>query len=491
MPLPREFHAAPRRSPARALHVGESMNANRIRTTLLAIALAVAVPGCDGGPDDGLRVSDVGDRAPSSETFRDAVDAVFPATVFIQVEARPEPRMRYHPFLGLQQVEPEGPPEIGSGSGVIFSEEGYVLTANHVVQQADRVLVVLPDGRQFEAQVVARDPGTDIAVIKIPAEDLPVAELGDSDDLMLGDWVLAVGSPLGLLRFTVTAGIVSAKGREVGILAQNIPAEQQAAPVESFIQTDAPINPGNSGGPLVALNGEVVGINVAILDPSRQGVWAGYGFAVPINLARRVARDLIRFGEVRRAYLGVNLDDLTPADVKVYGLDNAEGAEITMVGPESPASRAGLRMGDVVVGINGTEVDSRAELMAALAGLDPGSRTTLRVIRGDERIEVPVDLGEVRSGVRPEPQPEPEGPTRLGFAVSEAGGQVVVAAIQPYSAAARAGVAPGLVIRAVNGREVGSLRDFVAAVRGIEGVVSLIVSGGNGMQAIVNYEVRR
>lgn len=466
----------------------------RRRLTGLLIAATTVLGACRGDALDErlerrLRGS-TESRAPTSETFRDAVRAVLPAVVYIQVEAQAEPQVYVHPLLGFRQVPPQDmPPAMGSGSGVIFSEDGHILTANHVVQEADRVLVVMHDGRQFEARVVARDPSTDIAVVRIEAENLPVAELGESASLELGDWVLAVGSPLGL-RFTVTAGVISAKERAIGILEQNA-APDQAAPLESFLQTDAPINPGNSGGPLVDLSGRVIGINTAILNPAQTGTWAGYGFAVPIDLARRVALDLIRYGEVRRAYLGVLLQDLTPADVKVYGLENAEGAEVAMVAPDGPAGRAGLRLGDVIVSINDEErVASRAQLMSELAELDPGTTARLGVIRKGERMEVPVQLGTVTSGVRPAAPREPSGPAKLGFAVAEARDGVVVADVRPYSPASRAGIRQGMRIHSVNGRNVSNIRDFAQAVERLQNVVSLVVGAPGSPQFIVNYEVR-
>src|SRR5690606_14965002 len=210
----------------------------------------------------------------------------------------------------------------GSGSGFIISRDGYVLTNNHVVESANRVTVTLTDNREFEAEVVGRDPNTDVAVLKIDAQDLPAVRLGDSDGLEVGDWVLALGYPMSLGE-TVTAGIVSAKGRSIGIMQKN---DGASAPLEHFIQTDAAINPGNSGGPLINLSGEVVGINSAIAAAT--GSYSGYGFAVPIQLAKRVADDLIRYGAVHRPRLGVMIGDVTPADVEVFRLPGSSGAVV-------------------------------------------------------------------------------------------------------------------------------------------------------------------
>src|SRR5690606_39264239 len=210
--------------------------------------------------------------------------------------------------------------------------------------------------------------------------------------------------------FSVTAGVVSAVGRAIGILDGN----SSSAPLEHFIQTDAAINPGNSGGPLVNLRGEVVGINTAIASPT--GFFSGYGVAVPINLARLFAMQLIEHGEVRRAYLGLVLNDVGPADVKVYGLEAAQGAEVVSIQAISPAAKAGVELGDVIVGIEGEEVQSVSDLQAALAVLEPGTVAVLDVIRYGERRRIPVELGLMRSGIRPEPPPPIPGPPRVGFA---------------------------------------------------------------------------
>src|SRR5690606_10654158 len=220
------------------------------------------------------------------------------------------------------QPMPSPGPRSGSGSGFIISPDGYVMTNNHVVENASRVTVTLTDRRQFDATVVGRDPNTDVAVLKIDGDNLPTVQRGNSDELQVGDWVLALGYPLSLGE-TVTAGIVSAMGKNIGIMQRN---ENAAAPLEHFIQPDAAMNPGNSGGPPAHPRGEVVGMNTAIASPT--GVYSGYGFAVPIRLAKRVADDLIRYGAVNRPRLGVEINDVAPADVQVFRLDGANGAVV-------------------------------------------------------------------------------------------------------------------------------------------------------------------
>ncbi|MFW6202383.1 MAG: S1C family serine protease, partial [Gemmatimonadota bacterium] len=353
----------------------------------LAVAAGAGCEDRDARPD----AAELRSATPSSQTFRRAVDAVLPAVVYVEVEPTMPRGRRALPFPIPPGETPPGDPGIDAGSGVIFSSDGYILTSNHVVRDAGRVRVTLHDRRQFDARVLARDPSTDVAIVQIEAEELPTASFGDSDGLQTGDWVLAVGSPLGLL-FTATAGIVSATGRQVGIIGTGGDVGAlEVAPLEYFIQTDAAINPGNSGGPLIDLGGRVVGVNTAIVSPT--GVFAGIGFAVPIDLARSVARDLIEFGEVRRPFLGVVLEDVDAADVDVYDLPSMAGAEIVSVQPESPAAEAGLEVGDVVVALDGEEIQNVGDLQAALAGLEPGTEAVLDVIRAGRRVRIPLELG--------------------------------------------------------------------------------------------------
>ena len=460
----------------------------RLLDCLLMPFLVLAACGRDeeGAPAPVVRVAAA--QTPSTSAFQEATAAALPAVVYIQVEARP--RQPMFPFGGAQQAQPSPLLPAGAGSGVIFAEEGYILTNNHVVQQAERVTVTLYDRRQFEARVVARDPSTDIAVVQIQGADLPIARLGDSDALSLGQWVLALGSPLGL-EFTVTAGIVSATGRAIGILARSRPEEGvQAAPLEDFIQTDAAINPGNSGGPLVDLAGNVVGINSAIASPT--GVYTGYGFAVPINLARRVAEQLIRFGEVRRPYLGVSLDNVESVDGVVYQLPSPRGAEVVRVEEGSPAARGGLQVGDVIIAVGDQQVNTVSGLQAALAQLDANTTVTVRMIRYGRELSLPVRLGLVRSGVRPQPAPGPAAnePAQAGFTVLQQGSRVIVSGVRAYSPAARAGVRPGQVIITANRRAVGSVADLVTAIRQAEqGILSLVVQDPNIGRTIINYRL--
>jgi serine protease Do len=371
----------------------------RGRAWAVIVVLAAIVAGCRPDAEPGV-TGEARDAAPG-ESFRNVVQGVLPSIVFIQTEARPPAALER--LLPPGHRLPDEPVPFGMGSGVLMTDDGFILTNNHVVQDADRVLVMLHDRRYFEAQVVGRDPSTEVAVIRIPGNGFPAARMGDSDAVALGDWVLAMGSPLGL-EFSVTAGIVSGTGRDIGILAAEMdPATAGAAPLEHFIQTDAALSPGNSGGPLVNAGGEVIGINTAVAG-GRAGP-SGHGFAIPSNLARRVADQLIRYGEVRRPYLGVALRNVTPMVAREQRLETAEGAQIVQMEAGSPAQEAGLLPDDIVISIAGRRVQSVSDLQAALVQLEPGSRADMRVLRAGQQVDVTVQLGTVRSGIGPQSPP--------------------------------------------------------------------------------------
>jgi len=333
----------------------------------------------------------------SEAGFRNVVRDVLPAIVFIQAEVAPPAEIEF--LLPRGHPLQDEPLMVGIGSGVIYTDDGYILTNNHVVQDAERVMVVLHDRRYLDARVVGRDPSTEMAVVKIEGNGFPTARLGDSDAIEIGDWALAMGSPLGL-QFSVTAGIISGIGRDIGILREQPGANAgQTAPLEHFIQTDAALSPGNSGGPLLNTRGEVIGINTAVA--ATQGAPSGYGFAIPSNLARHVADQLVRNGEVRRSYLGVMLRNVTPETARGQGLERIEGATIAELEEGGPAHRAGARPGDVIVGIGDHQIITVSDLQARLAQLEPGTTLALRMIRDGREIAVDVDLGVVRSGGQP------------------------------------------------------------------------------------------
>jgi len=281
-----------------------------------------------------------------------------------------------------------------SGSGVIISKDGYIVTNNHVVQDADEVEVVMTDKRSFKAKVIGTDPLTDLAVVKIEANNLPSITLGDSDGLKLGEWVLAVGYPLDL-ESTVTAGIVSAKGRGIGILSRNQQPQQPGAkpvdtPIESFIQTDAAINPGNSGGALVNLRGELVGINSAIA--SATGYYSGYGFAVPVSLVKKVTADLVKFGNVQRGYIGILPRELDSKIAKEVGAKVGRGIYVESVTDNGAAKTAGIQKGDVIVKMEGQPIDSDAQMREIVGRRRPGDVLNVTINRDGSEREVKLEL---------------------------------------------------------------------------------------------------
>ena len=280
-------------------------------------------------------------------------------------------------FYGDRYLQPEQRIQEGSGSGVIISPDGYIVTNNHVIDHADQIKVILNDKREFKAKLVGTDPTTDIALLKIDAKDLPILKFGNSDALKLGEWVLAVGNPFNLTS-TVTAGIVSAKGRNIGI------NRKTKMSIESFIQTDAAVNPGNSGGALVNMNGELVGINTAIA--SQTGSYTGYSFAVPSGIVQKVVADLKAYGQVQRAVLGVEISDVNAEVAKKYDLDKIEGVFIQNVQDGGAAHEAGLKDHDVVLSIDGLKVNSSSELQELIGRHHPGDVITI-LIKRDHKLK--------------------------------------------------------------------------------------------------------
>jgi len=356
----------------------------------------------------------------------------------------------------------------GQGTGVIISEDGYVVTNNHVVDGADEVEVQLVDGRSFEAKVIGTDGKTDVAVLKIEASDLTPAAIGSSDAIEVGDWVVAVGSPFGL-QHTVTAGIVSAKGRaDVGIVEY-----------EDFIQTDAAINPGNSGGPLVNLRGEVIGINTAIA--SRSGSFAGVGFSIPMKMVQSVVQDILDDGKVERGWLGAAIQDLDEDLAASFNYDSTDGVLVGQVVPNSPAERAGLKAGDIIVEFNGRKQTNANGLRNQVSRTKPGTEAPMKVYRDGRPVTLNVKVGlldertasrSLDDGAAPEPD-ESEVVSDLGMTIRtltpalaerlDVEGQttgVVVTQVTPATVAERAGVRAGDVILSVNGRKVENVEQF-------------------------------
>ncbi|PRY36537.1 Do/DeqQ family serine protease [Spirosoma oryzae] len=332
--------------------------------------------------------------------FSTAAEAVTPTVVHIRTTMTRTVRQQQVPDIfreffgdefGGQQRQPRRQQGQASGSGVIISKDGYIVTNNHVVQDADEVEVIMTDKRSFKAKVIGTDPLTDLAVIKVEATNLPAITLGDSDGLKLGEWVLAVGYPLDL-ESTVTAGIVSAKGRKIGILDQNIDRNDKKpdTPVESFIQTDAAINPGNSGGALVNLRGELVGINSAIA--SATGYYSGYGFAVPVSLVKKVSADLLKYGNVQRGYIGIHPIELNSKMAKEKNVKVNRGIYVDEAVEDGAAKQAGLQKGDVIVKMEGQPLDSDAQMREIIGRRRPGDIVNVTVNRNGTEKEYKVEL---------------------------------------------------------------------------------------------------
>jgi serine protease Do len=346
------------------------------------------------------------------------------------------------------------------GSGFIISQDGYILTNNHVVENASEITVILHNEKTYSAKVIGTDPKTDLALIKIDAKGLPTVRLGDSDKLQVGEWVMAIGNPFGLAE-TVTAGIVSAKGRVIG-----------SGPYDDFIQTDASINPGNSGGPLFNIRGEVVGINTAIIEQGQ-----GLGFAIPINIARDLLSQLKK-GEVVRGWLGVVIQEVTPELAQSFGLKQPAGALVSDIEPGSPADKAGIKKGDIILKFNGKEITKMKELPAIVALTPVGETVTVTILRDGKTRDVTLKVAKMPTegtiGGAPRTTPGPGTKSELGLAVEaitptiaqylglpDTDG-VIVTAVDPNSFAERAGIMKGDVIRELNRKKVKNLAEFNA-----------------------------
>ncbi len=352
-----------------------------------------------------------------------------------------------------------------SGSGVIMSPDGYIVTNHHVVERSKDIKVTLSDKREYKAQLVGSDPSTDVALLKIDEYDLPFMLFGNSDSVRVGEWVLAVGNPFNL-ESTVTAGIVSAKGRNINILGG-------VTSIESFIQTDAAVNPGNSGGALVNTAGELIGINTAIITES--GSYEGYSFAVPCNLVQKVIRDLREYGEVQRAFLGVNIEDLDSEVAREIGLPNADGVRVTRINNHGAAADAGLKTGDVILGLNNAHVKRTPELQEFIGRFRPGDRISLEYWREGRRYHTIVLLKDSNNstGVAARVRGN-ELEKELGFELRELSQDeqhrvrvqgAVVASVRRGSVVYGTNMQPGFIITSVNGNRVSDMAEAIECVR--------------------------
>ena len=384
--------------------------------------------------------------------FTYAAESAVDAVVFVKVTVKTtqqyniDPLFRY--FFGIPDTQERE--QQGSGSGVIIRQDGYIVTNNHVVQGATKIEVTLNNNKVYPATVIGTDPATDVALIKIEADGLPIVPFGDSDNLRLGEWVLAIGSPLGeQLKGTITAGIVSAKGR-------SMPNYSGEFKIESFIQTDAAVNPGNSGGALVNKKGELVGINTAIV--SQTGAYSGYSFAVPSNMVKKVVGDLIDFGSVKRAMLGISGNTVTDEIANKNKLASPEGVYVAEVVKGGAADKAGIKAEDIITEIGGTHISTMPQLQAKVNSFHPGDKTTVKVLRGGKTVEMEVTFqdGNIENGTVGS-----DGTVAFyGAQLREAKDGVEIVSAGSGKLAA-AGGEDGFIIRYVNDQKVGKPQDVI------------------------------
>lgn len=390
--------------------------------------------------------------------------------------------------LPQQPQQPRKYQQRGQGSGFIISRDGYILTNNHVVGDVDKITVELEDGRKFEnAKLIGTDPGSEVALIKIDGDNFPVLPMGDSDQMEIGDWVIAIGNPFGLSE-TVTVGVVSAVGR----------SNVHIAAYEDFIQTDAAINPGNSGGPLINLDGEVIGINTAILSES--GGYMGIGFAIPINMAKTIEAQLKAHGKVTRGYLGLYGQDVTSDMADLLGLKSSGGVVIASIEKGSPSDKAGLATGDVLMEMDGKAIDSYDAFRNQVAMLKPGTDVRFQIVRDGKQRQITVTLGERPTQVAQDGRSDTRAPWQkaLGITVQNVtqdladqfgyriGEGVIVTGVEPGTPAGDAGVQAGDLIESVNRESVSSVDEFEEALSRAKGEkVLLLVRRGEFSRYVV------
>ena len=437
------------------------------------------------------------DKSAGPVDFTEAASAAIPATVHIKtktVRTVSNNLPKHNPFSDLFGIDPDdffgngqgmrSMPEMASGSGVIISNDGYIVTNNHVVDGADEVTVTLSNHKSFKAKVVGADPASDIAVVKVDAQGLPFLLYGNSDDVKIGQWVLAVGYPL-TLETTVTAGIVSAKGRTL-----DINRRQSQSPVESFIQTDAAVNPGNSGGPLINTNGQLIGINSAIASPT--GSYAGYSFTIPVNIVKKIVSDIMKFGTPQRAYLGIQYprDDMSEDQKKELGIKDGEGVYVMDVVPDGAAAHAGLKKGDVITKLNDMPVSSGAELVGQIATFSPGDKLNVTYKRdGKESTSTLVlrnnsgTTAMVKTSVLDKLGAQLQTLTKKDATTLDVKGGVIVKAITEGGLMDKSRIQEGFIILKANGQDVNTVEDLQKILDKASGTVKLegVFSGYEGV----------
>jgi Do/DeqQ family serine protease len=436
------------------------------------------VPSNYAGFFDGMNNS-----VPAALDFTGASTAAIPATVHIttKVNAQANNLPRRSPFSdlfgdGFEDFFGErgrSMPQMASGSGAIISEDGYVVTNNHVIDGANEIMVRLSNHKSFTAKLVAADPSSDLAIIKIDAKGLPFLVYGNSEEVKVGQWVLAIGYPLNL-QATVTAGIVSAKGRTL-----DINRRQSTNPVESFIQTDAAVNPGNSGGPLVSTDGRLIGINSAIASPT--GSYAGYSFTIPVNIVKKVVADLLKFGTVQRGFIGIKYNENISEEMrKEKGIPEGEGVYVNEVPSDGAAAASGIKPGDIITKINGVTIYTGADLVGQIATYRPGDKVTVNYVRGGKELTTAITLRNlsgntdvVKTSVLDKLGAEvttltPEVAKQIGVK-----GGVKVNQIGEKGALSKTRMEDGFVILKVNGKDVLNVEQFKAELEKASGSVKL------------------
>lgn len=459
----------------------------RIWITLIAV-LAVAASGFSAeSKAKAIGMSGATLLEQTSQAFTQIADKAMPATVFIKSQITSSQQEYLNPFdmfgddffkrfFGqqyggqnpFQQQQPQQQPQMTGGSGFLISSDGFIVTNNHVIKDASQITVILGDGREYPATVKGADPRTDLAVLKIEEKELPFLSFGDSDHLKVGEWVVAIGNPFGL-EATLTVGVVSAKGRQdLGI-----------ASYEDFIQTDAAINPGNSGGPLLNLQGEVIGVNTAIF--SRSGGYMGIGLSIPSKMAQNVIDQIVDSGIVKRAYLGIILQPVDKELCDALGMDKQEGILISDVVKDSPASQAGLQAGDIITHFNDKPVKNVSKFRNEIAMMNPDTKVSLRILRGNKPMKITVTLGSQKEGEVISAEViqkigleidnlSPELAAKLGYS-SDING-VVIMKVKPGSPGAMAGLRNGYLITGVavnwnNQKPVRNTAEFEEALKEI------------------------
>ena len=438
-------------------------------------------------PSNYARFFEGGKSAGGPADFVDAASAAIPATVHIKTKTlhtASNNLPKRNPFSDLFGIDPDelfgngngmrSMPEMASGSGVIISNDGYIVTNNHVVDGADELTVTLSNRKSFKAKVVGADPASDLAVVKIDAQGLPFLLYGNSDEVKIGQWVLAVGYPL-TLETTVTAGIVSAKGRTL-----DINRRQSQTPVESFIQTDAAVNPGNSGGPLINTDGQLIGINSAIDSPT--GSYAGYSFTIPVNIVKKIVNDIMKFGTPQRAFLGISYprDDMSDDQKKENGIKDGEGVYVLDVTPDGAAGHAGIQKGDMITKLNGVPVTTGAEMVGQIATFSPGDKIDVTYKRDGKESTVPIILRNnsgttavIKTSVLDKLGADLQTLSKKDATTLDVKGGVVVKTVIENGLMDKSRVQEGFIILKANGEEVKTVEDFQKIIEKASGTVKL------------------